>query len=350
MDHFEKKENNCGEIMTVLLNTQNLAIGYKSNKIEKVLASDINLNLKSGQLVALIGQNGVGKSTLIRTLIGLQPPLNGKIQLAGKELKHYKPNDLARIISLVLTDTVQSAGLTVMELVAMGRAPYTSWNGQLSAKDWEKVCWAIEKTRINYIENKYLHELSDGQLQKAMIARAIAQDGELIILDEPTAHLDLNNRVEIMTLLKELTTTTNKAILVATHELQLTLQLADYLWLSNFNMPIVAGVPEDLALNGAIEKTFFFEKFDYDIITGKATLTNSKRRSITIGNGDPKWKYWTENALNRNGYYHQELAPISIEQSQPQHWEVIFDNKNITANSIEELLEILNSFEDKKSH
>lgn len=331
--------------MAVLLETHNLAIGYKTKKVEKVLAKDINLSLKSGQLVALVGQNGVGKSTLIRTLIGLQPALNGKVDLLGKEVVHYKPNELAKIISLVLTDTIQSAGLTVMELVAMGRAPYTSWNGQLSSKDWEKVCWAIEKTRINYIEDKFLHELSDGQLQKAMIARAIAQDGELIILDEPTAHLDLNNRVEIMTLLKELTTTTNKAILVATHELQLTLQLADYLWLSNFNTPIIAGVPEDLAINGAIEKTFFFEKFDYDIITGKATLINAKKKSVHIKYSDPKWKYWTENALNRIGFYHDDSAMLIVEEGESQDWKVSFGSINSTATSIEDLLKILGSME-----
>jgi iron complex transport system ATP-binding protein len=208
----------------------------------------------------------------------------------------------------------------------------------MSARDWEKVQWAIDRTRINYIEDKRLYELSDGQLQKALIARAIAQEGQLIILDEPTAHLDMNNRVEIMRLLKELTSTTGKAILVATHELQLTLQLADQLWLTNFNQPLIAGAPEDLALSGKLEETYYHEGFEFDIKTGRAEIPSQGQQPIRlVGEGD--WYYWTANALRRNGFYIDDDNPdITISQTTEDLWEISHQKYLKIMTSVEALI------------
>ncbi len=304
----------------IVLHTGDLTVGYRNKKEVKELIKDINVSLKSGELVCLLGQNGVGKSSLLRTLLYLQPALSGKVFLLDKELTEYSSLDVAKRVSLVLTDPIQTGNLTVTELVALGRSPYTTWTGQLSTEDREKVQWAIDSTRINYIENKRLYELSDGQLQKALIARAIAQEGELIILDEPTAHLDMNNRVEIMRLLKELTKTTGKAILVATHELQLTLQLADQLWLTNFNQPLISGTPEDLALSGKLEETYYHEGFEFDIKTGRAALA-AKGETPVVLTGEDDWLYWTTNMLQRIGFFISENAELKISQTTDGFWQ-----------------------------
>lgn len=324
----------------IVLHTENLTVGYPAKKEDKTLIKDINISLKAGELVCLLGQNGVGKSSLLRTLLNLQPSLSGKVFLLDRELSSYSSLDVAKQVSLVLTDPIQTGNLTVTELVALGRSPYTAWTGQLSSKDWEKVRWAIDSTKINYFQDKRLYELSDGQLQKALIARAIAQEGELIILDEPTAHLDMNNRVEIMRLLKELTQTTGKAILVATHELQLTLQLADQLWLTNFNQPLISGAPEDLALSGKLEETYYHEGFEFDIKTGRAELPTKGQVPIQLtGKGD--WYYWTANALRRSGFYLEEKAEVKISQTKDNSWEVESSTDTKMVKTIDELVTLV---------
>lgn len=323
-----------------ILHTEDLTVGYRLKKVVKPLISNINVALYGGEMVCLLGQNGVGKSTMIRTLLHLQPALSGKVYLHEKPFSQYTGLDMAKHVSLVLTDPIQTGNFTVRELVALGRSPYTSWTGQLSPLDWDKVQWAIDSTRINYIEDKRLYELSDGQLQKALIARAIAQDGQLIILDEPTAHLDMNNRVEIMRLLKELTSTTGKAILVATHELQLTLQLADQLWLTNFNEPLVSGTPEDLALSGQLKATYYHEGFEFDIKTGRAELPIQGQQPVRLlGHGE--WYYWTANALRRNGYYIADESTIVIKQTEQNSWVVSTTAQHTTCTSVGALLSVL---------
>ncbi len=321
----------------VVLHTDNLSVGYRTKKETKTLMPEINVELSKGQLVCLLGQNGVGKSSLLRTLLNLQPSLSGGVYLLGKPLHQYSNLEIAKHVSLVLTDPIQTGSLTVRDLIALGRSPYTAWTGQMSKADWEQVQWAIDQTRLNYIEQKRLYELSDGQLQKALIARAIAQEGELVILDEPTAHLDMNNRVEIMRLLKELTKTTGRAILVATHELQLTLQLADQLWLTNFNRPLVAGTPEDMALEGKLEETYYHEGFEFDIKTGRAAIPVAENKTVRL-DGEDNWYFWTKNALRRIGYAIDDKADISITQKGELQWVLNKGADEVITKSIEELL------------
>jgi len=213
----------------IVLNTQDLSIGYKTKKSETVVANHINIELNKGELIGLIGGNGIGKSTLLRTLTKVQPKLLGDININHKALESYHNLDLAKALSLVLTEQVASKNLSVFELVALGRQPYTNWVGSLSSTDLDKVNYAISQTSIKTLQHKKCFELSDGQLQKVMIARALAQDTDLIILDEPTTHLDMYHKAYVLKLLQKLTRDTQKTILFSSHEIDLAIQLCDKL-------------------------------------------------------------------------------------------------------------------------
>jgi len=292
----------------ILLSTKGLSVGYTDGKNINILFNDLTVDLKKGQLVCFMGPNGIGKSTLIRALAGLQHPLNGEITL------HFLRADLnvPQKISVVLTDKVSALNMTVQEIVEYGRYPYLDWNIKLSEGDRKIITQAIELTRIQHLLHKKLFELSDGQLQMATIARALAQDTPIILLDEPTAHLDLNNRVEIMNLLRTLSRTTGKAILVATHELDLALQTADFIWLAGANNKILTGIPEDLVLNGSFDEIFQFKGFD--LKTGK--VSHEAYRNITVDLKGYGYEFlWTKNALERSGYKIDNTSPLSIRVS-----------------------------------
>jgi len=211
--------------MKTLLKTQNLSIGYGS----KVLFSNLNIAFTKGELVAVIGKNGIGKSTFLRTLAGLQTQLSGEIYFHDKNIQTLSHQEKAQVISVVLTEKLPPSNLTVYELVALGRYPYAHWLGKLSALDKQKIDEAIELTEIQDLITKNHEEISDGQLQKVLIARALAQDTPLIILDEPTTHLDFQNKINILQLLKKLTLEHQKTIIFSTHDLDFALQIADEL-------------------------------------------------------------------------------------------------------------------------
>ena len=210
-----------------ILSTSNLSIGYQSKKEKNTIAENLNLTFEEGKLISLVGGNGIGKSTLLRTITGIQKPLAGTVTLKEKEIHLYDSLSLAQNLSLVLTEKLPPSNLTVFELIALGRQPYTNWLGKLSKEDLEKINQAIMLTRVEHLIDKRHHEISDGQLQIVLIARALAQDTPLIILDEPTTHLDLFHKVSIFKLLKKLSQETNKCILFSTHDIDLAIQLSD---------------------------------------------------------------------------------------------------------------------------
>ncbi len=287
------------EPKNIALLTKDLAVGYVKEKRPHTLFDSLNLSLNTGELVCFMGSNGVGKTTLIRTLTGLQKPLAGKIETINNQP-----------IAVVLTDRINSAVMTVYDLVTYGRYPYLNWNVSLSDHDHQIIEQAIKQVHLESIADKKLFELSDGQLQMAMIAKALAQDTPLLFLDEPTAHLDLNNRVEIMNILRSLCRTANKTILVATHELDLALQTADRIWLATTDRKIISGIPEDLVLDGTFDNVFQFKGFD--LKTGKMSHETFRNISISLtGTGHPF--LWTKNALERCGYEIKELATIKVE-------------------------------------
>ena len=198
----------------IIIETNNLSIGYSSKKEKTVVASNINLQLFKGELIGLVGANGIGKSTLLRTLTNVQEPLSGKVKINSKDLNSYTSQELAQTLSLVLTEQLVSKNLNILELVALGRQPYTNWIGSLTAIDFSIINQALKQTHIENIKHKKCFELSDGQLQKALISRALAQDTDVIILDEPTTHLDMYHKAYVLKLLQKLAKETGKTIFI----------------------------------------------------------------------------------------------------------------------------------------
>lgn len=245
----------------------NLSIGYKTKKQTISVTKDISFKLAAGELTAIVGVNGIGKSTLLRTLCQVQPKLSGGISLNGKPMAFYSQTVLATYISIVLTEPIASKNMTVYELVALGRQPYTNWLGTLSPADIEKVEEALQMLELVDFKDKKCHELSDGQLQRVLIARALAQDTSLIMLDEPTTHLDLYHKVQILKLLKNIAHRTNKTIVFTSHEIDMAIQLCDkILLLDSKSNPF--GKPCELIEQKAFEKLFPEDTVTFDANTG----------------------------------------------------------------------------------
>jgi len=251
----------------IILKTENLTIGYATKKAKTVVASHINIALKKGELVGLIGANGIGKSTLLRTLTHVQNPLEGTIFINAKAISDYASLDLAKVMSLVLTEKISANNVSVYELIALGRQPYTNWIGNLSDHDKTVINKAIAQTDIEDLKHKKCFELSDGQLQKVMIARALAQDTDLIILDEPTSHLDMYHKAYILKLLQKLAKETGKTILFSSHEIDLAIQLCDTLIVMN-NDKVISDQPCKLIQNGVFETLFPKDLIVFDKETG----------------------------------------------------------------------------------
>jgi iron complex transport system ATP-binding protein len=280
-----------------MISAQKLSVGFRSRGKEQMLFEKIDVHLPPGELVCFMGSNGVGKSTLLKTLAGLLPPLAGKVNVHNKD------------VALVLTDKITATNMTVYDLVSFGQYPYLDWRISLSPSNIEIIEDAIRQVHLESLRNRKLSELSDGQLQLVMIAKALAQQTPVILLDEPTAHLDLNNRVEVMNLLRSLSRKMDKSILVATHELDLALQTADLIWLAAGDKKIKTGIPEDLVLDGAFDEVFRFKGFD--LKTGKIEHEAHRKKEIQLlGTG---YSFlWTKNALERSGYRVVEKAEIQI--------------------------------------
>jgi len=257
---------------SIILSTSNLNIGYKTKKAIVAIAENLNLNLSSGKLISLIGANGIGKSTLLRTITGIQQPLSGNVFLNEKNINTYNPLELAQNLSVVLTEKLPPSNLSVFELVALGRQPYTNWIGTLTQTDIEKVQEAMQLTQIEHLSAKRHYEISDGQLQKVLIARALAQDTPLIILDEPTTHLDLLHKVSLFKLLKKLTQETQKSILFSTHDIDLAIQLSDEMIIMTPET-VVQNEPCNLISNGSFATLFKDEHIVFDAEKGKFMIT-----------------------------------------------------------------------------
>ncbi|MFC4873050.1 ABC transporter ATP-binding protein [Negadavirga shengliensis] len=255
-----------------ILQANDLELGYLKGNVLFPVARNLAFDLYPGQLTCLMGPNGVGKSTLLKAILGSNPPIRGKLTLNKKNIADYAAEHLAKQIAVVLTDKVQTGNMTVYDLVCLGRIPHTGWWGKLAEEDLQAVEKALVSTKTKEIENRKLNELSDGQLQKTMIARALAQDGEVLVLDEPTAHLDLVNRFEIMTLLRELAHENSKAILVVTHDLEIAVETADRLWLMTKEHSLVTGSPEGLMIEGKVNLLVSDNKWHVNPLTGKMEL------------------------------------------------------------------------------
>lgn len=252
----------------MILQTQNLSIGYSSKTTTKTVASEVSIQLEQGKLIGLVGANGIGKSTLLRTITGIQKPLSGTVLLNEKAIDTFEPLDLAQQISVVLTEKLPPSNLTVYELIALGRQPYTNWLGKLTDDDKIQIEKAIALTEIYHLIHQKHYEISDGQLQKVLIARALAQDTPLIVLDEPTTHLDLLHKVSLFKLLKKLTDETQKCILFSTHDIDLAIQLSDEMIVMN-GKTVIQDQPCNLISKGVFNHLFENEFIFFDSNKGK---------------------------------------------------------------------------------
>lgn len=234
--------------------------------------NNLNLSFQKGEMISLIGPNGCGKSTLLRTLCGLQESLSGQILIQGKDLKGMPLSDRAKLFSIVLTDPVRLGYMTVKQMVAMGRHPYTTFSGKLSNKDERCIDESLKAVHLENFTDRFILELSDGERQRVMIAKALAQDTSFILLDEPTSHLDLPNRVEVMFLLRRLAVEMQKCILISTHEIDLALHLSDKIWLMSFEKGLETGTPQELIENKSVQSVFHGESFGFDPDTGRIII------------------------------------------------------------------------------
>lgn len=252
----------------IVIAAHDLSIGYVSKNSKTIIAENIHLDLETSKLIALIGGNGIGKSTLLRTLTGIQKPLSGEITFNQKILQLYSAHELAQNLSVVLTEKLPPSNLTVYELIALGRQPYTNWVGKLTPVDIEKIAHAIELTEIQEIVHKRHFEISDGQLQRVLVARALAQDTPLIVLDEPTTHLDLHHKVSLFKLLKKLALETHKCILFSTHDIDLAIQLSDEMIVMNHGK-LIQDKPCNLIEKGVFNSLFQDPNIVFDNEKGK---------------------------------------------------------------------------------
>lgn len=314
-DHpTEEDEIDIRGLNGCVLQAENLSIGYRQSKGKRlVVAEGLELQLNKGELVCLVGPNGVGKSTLLRSLAGLQPVLSGEVNLLGRSIKKVPPRELAQAISVVLTEQVNVGAMRAFDVVGLGRYPYTNWLGSLSQQDIQAICDALKAVNAEDLTNRFYNELSDGERQKILIARALAQEPLILLLDEPTAFLDLPRRVGLMQMLRDLAHELGKTILVSTHDLDLALHSADMIWLMSKNGQIKDGAPEDLVLSGQFEHAFAAQGVQFDTRTGNFVFSSQSGRKINVS-GEGLAKIWTDRALNRAGF--EVVADNEVQECQ----------------------------------
>jgi len=326
-----------------VITTSDLSIGYPlKGGQQKVIHEGLDLQVFPGEVTCLLGLNGAGKSTLLRTLCSFQAPLKGEIYIKGNSLTSFSQLELSLLLGVVLTEKTNAGGITVYDLVSLGRHPYTGFFGQLKSHDHEIIRNSLEAVGINHKSGAYVSELSDGERQKAMIAKTLAQECPVIILDEPTAFLDVTSRIETMVLLRKLAVKQNKAILLSTHDLDLAIQMGDRLWLLEKGRSLTSGTPEDLILTGAFESFFQKDGIVFDPTTGKL---NTERPDKPIGvEGDFITSYWVGNALIRNGYKPTTFGTsyININCISREQITISYpDGKEINIQSVQELLQLI---------
>ena len=319
----------------------NLSVGYEQSGATPLeILKDISFSASPGEMVALIGSNGIGKSTLLRSLVGFQKYFSGSIKINGLEIKNISAKEIARIMSFVSTENIRVANMTVFDLVAFGRFPYTNWIGKLSEADNLKINESIEKVGLRGFENRLITQVSDGERQRAMIARAVAQDTPLIILDEPTAFLDVSNKYEIFHLLQILAKERGKTIVLSTHDLNIAIREVDKLWIvtekGNFQ-----GAPEDAVLNNWLNRLFNNENIGFDEQEGEYYFKKEFKAKVKV-EGEGLQYIWTLRALNRLGYQIViQAEPDFYVEVYEDFWELKLKDSVKKFNSIYQLLAFL---------
>ena len=325
-----------------ILDVRNLTVGYPQGKGYISIVKNVNEAVQAGELICLIGPNGAGKSTLLRTLAGMQPAIEGTVLLMGQDIRKMRAEERARQLSLVLTHKLELDLVSGYSLVAMGRSPYTGWMGQLSAIDHDIILESLQLVGAQKLANRMVNAMSDGERQKILIARALAQEPHLMILDEPTAFLDLPRRVECISLLRDLAHRTQRAILLSIHDLDLALRCADRIWLLPYDGILRVGVPEDLVLSGTFQKGFENMGVQFDIETGTFLMKKQATKQIVLIGSGMNY-FWTQRALEREGFDVQSeptdgLTTIHLmDEESTCHW-IVDGDDHLPCASIGELL------------
>lgn len=328
----------------MFLQTKNLQIGYSNIKKQAVL-SNLNLSAKKGEIIGLLGPNGSGKSTLLKTFIKLLTPLGGSVYINKKDVNYYLREEYAKTISFVSTEIIRVPNMTVFDLVSLGRFPYTNWAGKLSPVDKNIIEESIQLVNLEHLKNKNIIEISDGERQRAMIARTLAQDTNMIILDEPTAFLDLIHRYQLINLLKQLSHNQNKTIIFSTHDLNIAIREVDKIWLAG-DHTIIEGAPEDLILNDSFKKVFNHSSIIFDKSTGDFEFKHKKTKTINLlfdNEIEKATQFWICKAFDRAGFYLSDTSDMKIIVQNPNS--LVLDKTNLKFNTI---YEILNYLKNKK--
>lgn len=323
-----------------MIEIKEIKTGYQlSGSRQKVVDENLNFSIPNGELTALLGANGAGKSTLIKTICGFIPPLSGDVFIDGKPIESYSKSALAKAIGVVLTNRPSDGGLTVYDLVSLGRYPYTGYFGNLTSEDHDIVEDAIEKLGLTEIKTSYISRISDGERQKAMIAKTIAQQCQTIVLDEPTAFLDVKSRLETYSLLHKIAHDFGRTVLLSTHDLEITLRHADRLIILSSDKTLKTGATEDLILNGEIKRLFTPSKtsnISFSESDGAFRIKPSYKFKAKV-EGEGKNLFWLRNALIRNNIEptNDPSANITINIESPKK---IVVNQTDIYNSIESLI------------
>ncbi|HBZ19972.1 MAG TPA: ABC transporter ATP-binding protein [Bacteroidales bacterium] len=324
---------------TNILSFRDIEIGFKSGKSRHVLLPPLNGSAVKGELIAVIGKNGIGKSTLLRTFAGLQDLIGGNLTIDGENIVDFSRLQLSGKIGYISTEIVKVSNMKVYDLVSLGRFPHTNWLGRINSSDHQMILEAISRTGMADFRTRLISELSDGERQRAMIAMVLAQDAAVMIMDEPTAFLDISSKYEIIHLLNELTRNRNKTVIFSTHDLATAVSQADKIWLLK-EWGITEGAPEDLMLDGSFETLFDSNKVDFNSSDGSFTVRNTKKGRIYV-KGDGNKRYWTEKALIRAGYGISESeseAVVEVPSSTDSTWKCRLDGLNGEFVSVYELV------------
>lgn len=305
---------NFANDMNTSVAINNLSTGYKIKGGEKVISANLSAELKFSELTCLLGPNGAGKSTLLRTLSAFQPALGGSIEVDGQNIKNMSSSALSRLISVVLTDNSGIKNMSAWDVVAMGRSPYTGFWGKLGDKDKKMVDKCLGWVGIEELAQRKMQTLSDGERQKVMIAKAIAQETPIIFLDEPTAYLDYPSKIQMMLLLHRMAKALKKTIFMSTHDLEHALQVADQVWLLDKENGLTTGLPEDLSIDGSIGKYFEREGLHFDRETRTFSIDHETARDVIVEGKEDTIEYrLCCNAMVRNG-----MKPVSADDADSQ--------------------------------
>lgn len=324
--------------MEAILVAKNLSIGHlNGKKTAKNLYSNLNFEIKRGEVTTIMGANGAGKSTLIKTICGIIPPLEGNIQIAGKDIRNISQNDMSQHISIVLTERIADGGITGYDVVSLGRYHYTGFFGGHSKKDIEIINNSIESIGISHLKDIPIANMSDGERQKIMIAKSLCQESDIIILDEPTAFLDIRSRIETMQLLRKCAKNENRAILVSSHDMEQSIQYSDNLWAMAKGVGLFCDTTEESIFSGNIEKVIGKgSNLHMDYNSGFFTPNvNCETKTVSISG---RYQFLVKNTLRRENIATDENSSIKIEIKSHNEMIITENGTTNTATSIKELI------------